>query len=208
ANFRSGAGDRGGPVFLVGSTATRMADELTLVPDSVGHLFLTVDGGNTWQPFGVGGANRLPNVPVQVVKFDPADTADQTIYVGTDIGVYRTTDRGANWERFGVGFPFVRVTDLFIARNGSLLRAATYGRGAWEIYPNAAAPAGVKGDGDYDRNQQIDFRDIAAVASRLGTTPATSAQPFYDWRVDVVGSANAIDEADLSAMLTSFGGHP
>ena len=208
ANFRSGAGDRGAPVFLVGSTATRMADELTLVPDSVGHLFLTVDAGNTWQPFGVGGANRLPNVPVQVVKFDPADTADQTIYVGTDIGVYRTTDRGANWERFGVGFPFVRVTDLFIARNGSLLRAATYGRGAWEIYPNAAAPAGVKGDGDYDRNQQIDFRDIAAVASRLGTTPATSAQPFYDWRVDVVGSANAIDEADLSAMLTSFGGHP
>ncbi|HKD43452.1 MAG TPA: hypothetical protein VKB87_24440 [Myxococcaceae bacterium] len=208
SNFQQGMRDRDALVFLVGSTANRMADELTLVPDSIGHLFLTLDGGNTWRPFGASGANRLPNVPVQVVKFDPADATDQTIYVGTDIGVYRTTDRGANWERFGVGFPFGRVTDLFIAKNGGLLRAATYGRGVWEIYPNAAAPTGVKGDGDYDRNQQIDFRDLAALASRLGTNPSTSGQPFYDWRSDLVGDSSSIDESDLTALLAAFGGHP
>jgi len=207
-NFQPGVRDRDGKVFLVGSSAVRMADELTLVPDSVGHLFLTVDGGLTWRPFGTSGPNRLPNVPVQVVKFDPADSTDRTIYVGTDIGVYRTTDQGANWERFGAGFPFVRVTDLFIAKNGSLLRAATFGRGVWELYPNAAAPPGVKGDGDFDRNQQIDFRDLAALAARLGTTPSTDGQPFYDWRVDLVGSSNDIDEADLTAQLTLFGSHP
>src|SRR5262249_44458443 len=162
----------------------------------------------TWRRFGTSGPNRLPNVSVQVVKFDPADSSDRTIYVGTDIGVYRTTDQGANWERFGVGFPFVRVTDLFIAKNGSLLRAATFGRGVWELYPNADAPAGVKGDGDFDRNQQIDFRDVAALAARLGTTPSTDGQPFYDWRVDLVGSSNAVDEADLNTLLTLFGSHP
>jgi photosystem II stability/assembly factor-like uncharacterized protein len=207
-NFQPGVRDRDGKVLLVGSTAVRMTDEVTLVPDSVGHLFLTVDGGHTWRPFGTSGPNRLPNVPVQVVKFDPADSSDRTIYVGTDLGVYRTTDQGANWDRFGVGFPFVRVTDLFIAKNGSLLRAATFGRGVWELYPNADAPAGVKGDGDFDRNQQIDFRDLAALASRLGTTPSTGGQPFYDWRLDLVGSSNAVDEADLTALLSLFGSHP
>jgi len=208
SNFAPGASDRDARVFLVGSTAARTTDEVHLVPDNIGHLFLTVDGGQTWQPFGISGANRLPNVPVQVVKFDPSDSTDRTLYVGTDIGVYRTTDRGANWERFGVGFPFARVTDLFISRNGSLLRVSTYGRGIWEIYPNADAPVGVKGDGDYDRNQQIDFRDVAALASRLGTTPASSAQPFYDWRSDLVGESNAIDEGDLRELLSKFGGRP
>src|SRR5499427_8643980 len=72
----------------------------------------------------------------------------------------------------------------------------------------ARRPTGVKGDGDYDRNQQIDFRDLAALASRLGTNPSTGGQPFYDWRSDLVGESSSIDESDLAALLAAFGGHP
>jgi hypothetical protein len=47
--------------------------------------------------------------------------------------VYRTTDSGASWSRFGANMPMVTVTDLHLSADGTLLRAATYGRGAWEI---------------------------------------------------------------------------
>ena len=58
-----------------------------------------------------------------------------TLYVGTDLGIYRTKDGGNTWERFGRGMPMVKVTDLFIEPSGALMRAATFGRGLWEISP-------------------------------------------------------------------------
>jgi hypothetical protein len=78
----------------------------------------------------------------------------------------------------------------------------------WEIYPSATAEKGVKGDGDFDRNQQIDFLDLSAMATRLGTSPATNTQPLYDWNMDLVGTVNAIDDADLDQLLKRFGDTP
>ena len=54
--------------------------------------------------------------------------------------MYRTTNGGTTWTRFGNGLPLVRVTDMSFSRNGGLLRIATYGRGIWEIYPHQKAP--------------------------------------------------------------------
>ncbi|MGZ3429200.1 MAG: hypothetical protein ACXVCV_21260, partial [Polyangia bacterium] len=103
----------------------------------------------------------------------------------------------------------VRVTEIRIAKNSGLMRVGTYGRGLWEIYPNATAATGVRGDGDWDRNLAIDFLDLGAMASRLGDTPATAAQPYYDWHLDVVGTtANSIAEDDLTALVGKFGSHP
>jgi hypothetical protein len=207
AHFKAGAHD--GQVYLVTSTAPRMADGLTLVPDSVGHVFITTDGGTTWTPFHGNGTSDLPNVPTQTVVFDPSDTTDKTIFVGNDLGVYQTTDGGTTWHRYGVGFPLVRVTEIRIAKNSGLMRVSTYGRGIWEIYPNANAASGVRGNGDWDANLAIDFLDLGAMASRLGDTPATATQPYYDWHLDIVGdTANSIGEDDLTALVAKFGSHP
>jgi len=181
-------------------------------PDDQGRLYRTTDFGQTWtSAVGADPAHRLPNVSVYVVKYDPV--VPTTLYAGTELGVYLSTDDGATWDRMGEGLPIVPVRDLYVARNQDFIRVATFGRGLWEIYPSASAERGASGNGDYDRNQRIDWIDIAASAARLGVTPATTLPPLYSWIMDVSSEGDqppvqAIDEADLAAVLATFGGRP
>ena len=56
------------------------------------------------------------------------------IYVGTDIGVYTSTDSGANWYREVTSFGNVSVEHLEINGTGTKrLYAFTHGRGAWRV---------------------------------------------------------------------------
>jgi photosystem II stability/assembly factor-like uncharacterized protein len=100
------------------------------IPGSV-RVVKSLDRGNTWQRADGG----LPNVPVFHLVVDPRDASGNSLYAATALGVYRTTNGGANWTLFGAGLPTVRVIGLWISPDGGLLRAATYGRGAWEINP-------------------------------------------------------------------------
>jgi hypothetical protein len=196
-----------GDVYVTASVAPTTAAN-TPVPPQLGRLFITEDRGRTWRSLKGNGTSDLPNLPVHVVRYDTGDLTNRTLYAGTDLGVYRTTDGGQTWHRLGSGLPLVRVTDLFVSKTGAFLRAATYGRGLWEIYPSATADKGVNGNGDWDRNQQIDFQDILSLASRMGTSPATNTPPLYDWNQDVTGTVNAIDDADLAQVLSRLGGQP
>ena len=96
-------------------------------------FFASTDGGTTWQPRNSG----LPPGAVLVIRVDPANS--NRIFSGTYTGVYVTGDRGNNWVRLGTGFPSVYVEDLRITDVGSILRAATFGRGIWE-YQLSAVP--------------------------------------------------------------------
>ncbi|HYC61803.1 MAG TPA: IPT/TIG domain-containing protein [Thermoanaerobaculia bacterium] len=99
----------------------------TIAGTSGPSVFFTIDGGTSW----TARANGLPSFSALVFRFDPTDPS--TAYAGTDVGVYRSTDLGLNWSRFGTGMPAVSVYDLRILPDGSVFRAATHGRGIWEL---------------------------------------------------------------------------
>lgn len=81
----------------------------------------------TWVP----SSNGIPRVPVSALAVDPQNS--NIIYAGTDIGVYQSTDGGANWLPYGSGLPRVAVFDVKISNVQRQLRIATHGRGIWEI---------------------------------------------------------------------------
>jgi photosystem II stability/assembly factor-like uncharacterized protein len=107
------------------------------VAGATGHVFISTNGGNTWTDI----SGNLPDISVNGVAFDP--TAPNTIYVGTDAGVYRTTNLGANWEAFDNGIPNVIITDLHVDVVNNLLFVSTMGRGMYKlsIAPGGSEPA-------------------------------------------------------------------
>jgi photosystem II stability/assembly factor-like uncharacterized protein len=113
-----------------------------------GHVFKTINAGANWTDI----SGNLPDIPTNTFLIDPRTGHANTLYVGTDIGVFRSTVGGTTWETFNNGMPPTIVTELD-AHPGGLLQAGTYGRGAYEINLNdvtGRAFADFDGDGKTD----------------------------------------------------------
>ncbi len=112
---------------------------VTLAAFGTNNVFKTTNlnaATPTWTAAVGTGANTLPQVPVSSFLIDPL--IPNNLYAGTDIGVYASTDGGANWSPFGTGLPRIAVFGLEMAP-GSIVRAATHGKGMYQI-PALLAP--------------------------------------------------------------------
>lgn len=106
----------------------------------IGHVFVTTDFGGTWtQADGNPNLqspppeNALPDVPVLRLLVDRNDPTGNTVLAATDIGIFRTTDGGADWSPFNLGaIPAVAVFDIEQNLSGVVF-AATHGRGIFEL---------------------------------------------------------------------------
>ena len=96
-------------------------------PETPGHVFRTTDGGISWLNVSSG----LADAPIRSILIDP--DAPSTAYIGTDMGVYASSDNGASWQPLGDKFPFTAVHMLTLNRTLRRLRAGTHGRGVWEL---------------------------------------------------------------------------
>jgi photosystem II stability/assembly factor-like uncharacterized protein len=89
------------------------------------------DGASWESRSGDGGGTSLLDVEHNALVVDPASPDD--LYVGADIGVWHSADRGLTWSPLENGLPDAPVFDLQIHPTQRLLRAATHGRGVYEI---------------------------------------------------------------------------
>ncbi len=100
------------------------------------HVFKATGSSTAWTNI----SGDLPNTPVNDIVVDP-DLAN-TLYIGTDIGVFKTSNGGTNWSLLGTGLPRVAVFGLELHRGSRTLRAATHGRSMWDLnVPTVASVA-------------------------------------------------------------------
>lgn len=91
------------------------------------YVYKSSDYGETWQLLSAG----VPGGPANVIKQDPAH--ENLLYLGTDRGVYVSTDGGVRWHVIGKGLPTAYVHDLAIQTTEDYLVAGTHGRGHWVL---------------------------------------------------------------------------
>jgi photosystem II stability/assembly factor-like uncharacterized protein len=96
--------------------------------DYTPYVYMTTDGGRSFRSI-AGGLPRGGVDFVHVIREDPVNP--NLLFVGTDVGVYVSLDRGASWRRFMAGLPTVPVHDLQIHPRDAELIAGTHGRSIW-----------------------------------------------------------------------------
>jgi len=98
-----------------------------------------------------GSPNALLDVQHNAIVVDPSNPTH--VYVGSDIGIWRSTNSGATWAPYSEALPDAAVIDLRLHQPRRLLRASTHGRGVWERRIDAASAQGVE---LYVRDTQLD----------------------------------------------------
>jgi len=91
------------------------------------RVFKTPDAGLSWTDVTGDLPNNLRGLSLAVdFTIDPP-----LLYLGTDYGVYSSTDGGATWAKETAGLPNCAVYDLGIQPGDGAVVAATHGRGMW-----------------------------------------------------------------------------
>lgn len=94
----------------------------------VDHILESTNGGQTWTSLDTLMSPGIPDIPVHWLAVRPCDANE--LYVGTEIGVFRSQDGGSNWQPFNEGFPHT-VVETVAFRDRDTLTAFTHGRGAF-----------------------------------------------------------------------------
>ncbi len=115
--------------IIYATTSDRVGTSLSIQPTSRGVYKITNDGST------VTNENITFNLPKSEAFFSIVHQglhADNPIYVGTSLGVYRLDDTLTEWEEYDTNLPNVAIGDLDINVNENILTAATYGRSIWQ----------------------------------------------------------------------------
>jgi len=102
------------------------------------HVVKSTDGGATWTKITGSGSSALPDVPTFSIVVDPY--VPSRLYVGTDLGVFVTTNGGASWAVENTGFANVITESLVRDATSGRLFAFTHGRGVWHVPMPGTAP--------------------------------------------------------------------
>ncbi|MBV8530683.1 MAG: hypothetical protein JO104_05150 [Candidatus Eremiobacteraeota bacterium] len=114
-------------------SASRFADgtaytiyDAHMTGDKKPYAFRTTDFGKTWTAI----TDGLPaDQYVRTIREDPKN--GNVVYLGTELGLYVSFDRGTHWQTFQQNLPAASVRDIQIQDKFNDLLIATHGRDAW-----------------------------------------------------------------------------
>lgn len=141
-----------------------------------GHVFRTSNGGGSWQDI----SGALPDVPANSILWIPSRGE---LYVGTDLGVFTSSDQGVNWAPFVTGLPNVAIFDLVYNVASNTIVAGTHGRGAFAY--TLPVSGVLRGDVSLDAQvTAVDAQAILSAAVSLPVPPGYVASPNGDASCD------------------------
>ena len=185
----------------------------TVMGFGVAHVYRSTNAGGSW----VNVSANLPDAPANSVAVDPNDAG--IVYVAMDTGVYATTSIAACvstvagtvsncWSVLGSALPNAPVTALVAsqgfampgsATNG-VLRAATYGRGVWQLPLLTAGQAVTASAGLSPSALSFGTRAVATTsASQTITLTNTGSAPLV---IANVSASASFSETDTCAGTT------
>jgi len=100
-------------------------EKVALATSSTIKVFLSDDGGQTWQAVSSG----LPNFQALAVAWQ--DNGLDGLYLGMNYGIYYIDNTFSEWQVFNNNLPNVIINELEINYAEDKIYAATYGRGLW-----------------------------------------------------------------------------
>jgi hypothetical protein len=98
--------------------------------DFTPYVYATTDFGRSFRSIAANLPRGGPDF-VHVIREDGVNK--NLLFVGTDVGVYVSLDRGASWQKFMTNLPTVPVHDLKVHPRERELIAGTHGRSIWIV---------------------------------------------------------------------------
>jgi hypothetical protein len=165
---------------------------VTLSGYSAGNkIFKTTDGGATWTNI----SSNLPNIPCNAIAYEPGRSSDR-VYVGMDVGVYYRDNSLTNWVLYNTNLPNTPISDLEISPAApGLLRAATYGRGVYEVGvvpPPLAAPVS-----NFNVTGQICVNKVKTFNDASSNSPTT-----WSWSVTPSAGVSIVSSNSQNPNIT------
>lgn len=175
------------------------------------HVFLTRDGGSTWNDISGGHFQQLvPDTPVYDAVID-SNTIPASVVVATDFGILRTRDWGNSWHQLGANFPNVHAIDLVADTSVSptLVKVGTFGRSTWEISlePTMLRPLSPKllqaasyitWTNESDQDLALSWVSTEGFEIKFATLAANSSTPLGP---AYFGGVNVIRDSDGNIVL-------
>ena len=88
------------------------------------YAYHTTDYGKTWKR--IVNDEDVPSFVLSIIQ-DPQEP--NLLFLGTDVGLYVSFNKGEQWQRMDQGFPHVQVSDLKIKEDDLVI--STFGRSIW-----------------------------------------------------------------------------
>src|SRR5687768_526713 len=175
-----------------------------------GFLFTSNDNGQTWRP-------SMRNMPARLITYSILqDMRDaNTIYLGTNLGIYRSVDRGASWAPIWAGnappegtkpaagakkrgktaaakrTPASRQASETVLRAQNALNSAGFNVGVPDGKPGTKTTAAIK-KFQTEKSLPVTGKLDAITLSALGVSATTGADEGQETSVIITDAINAL----------------